>query len=109
MKESTLKRFLRLERFDEHLELHRLDCQSSHRDLSNYDFLSQKLAELGEQEVRPLRLINGDDLIEMGYAPGPKFTEMLRAAEDAQLEGALHTPEDARAWLRSRYPPSHPA
>ncbi|MDQ2949562.1 MAG: CCA tRNA nucleotidyltransferase, partial [Acidobacteriota bacterium] len=36
MRESTLKRFIRLQHFDQHLELHRLDCSSSHGHLDNY-------------------------------------------------------------------------
>jgi poly(A) polymerase len=104
MRASKLKRFLRLDGFEEHLELHRLDCESSHRDLSTYQFVKEKLAELTQEEVSPQPLINGNDLIAMGYRPGPRFREMLTAVEDAQLEGAIHTPTEACAWLRDHYP-----
>jgi poly(A) polymerase len=94
MKESTLKRFFRLPKFDEHLALHRLDCLSSHCDLSLYEFAKRRREELPEEEVRPTLLVTGRDLISAGYKPGPQFKEMLRLAEDAQLEGRIHTKED---------------
>jgi putative nucleotidyltransferase with HDIG domain len=102
MRTSTLKRFLRLERFDEHLELHRLDCLSSHRNLDNYEFIKSKLAELPAEVIRPERLVTGDDLIAMGMPPGPRFSEILREVEDAQLEGQLASREQALEWIRSR-------
>ena len=95
MKPSTLKRFLRLDRFAEHLEMHRIDCRASHGDLSVYDFVCQKLAEMAPEQIRPRPLITGDDLIALGYQPGPKFKEILTAVEDAQLEGRLQTKEEA--------------
>jgi poly(A) polymerase len=95
MKPATLKRFVRLNRFEEHLELHRLDCLSSHRMLDNYEFVRRFLVETPPEQVRPARLITGDDLKAMGLAPGPVFKEALRAVEDAQLNGQIHTPEEA--------------
>jgi poly(A) polymerase len=103
MKRSTLKRFVRLNRFAEHMELHRLDCCSSHRNLENYEFMRRFLAETPPAEVRPVRLLTGDDLIGMGFRPGPKFKEILEAAEDAQLEGNITTLEDALIWVRKCY------
>ena len=100
MRQSTLKRFVRLPRFEEHLELHRLDCLSSHRNLENYEFVRRFLAETPPAEVRPARLISGDDLIALGLKPGPEFKEMLRAIEDAQLEGAIKTRDEALARVR---------
>jgi poly(A) polymerase len=103
MKRSTLKRFVRLNRFEEHMELHRLDCSSSHRNLENYEFMRRFLAETPPAEVRPVRLLTGDDLIGLGFRPGPKFKEILEAAEDAQLEGNISTREDAVIWVRRYY------
>jgi len=94
MKDSTLKRFFRLPKFDEHLALHRLDVTSSHGDLSLYDFAKRRREELPEAEVRPQLLVTGRDLIAAGYHPGPRFKEMLQLAEDAQLEGRIQTREE---------------
>lgn len=105
MKESTLKRFLRLERFDEHLELHRLDCLSSHGNLDTYEYVVQKRKQFGEQQLRPPRLISGDDLIAMGYRPGPAFRKILNAVETAQLESRITRREEALAWVRSEFHP----
>jgi poly(A) polymerase len=102
MKESTLKRFFRLPRFEEHLDLHRLDCQSSHRDLSLYEFAKEKFHTLPEAQIRPEPLITGNDLIAAGYKPGPQFKELLTAVEDAQLEGSINTKEEAMVLARER-------
>jgi tRNA nucleotidyltransferase/poly(A) polymerase len=99
MKESTLKRFLRLPAFDEHLELHRLDCESSHGMLDNYAYVRERREEFGQEQIRPPRLITGDDLIAAGYAPGPEFGRILNALEDAQLEGRIKTKDEALALL----------
>jgi putative nucleotidyltransferase with HDIG domain len=104
MKDSTLKRFLRMPDFEEHLELHRLDCIASHGHLDNYNFARRKLAEFPEEHLRPQRLLTGADLIAAGYTPGPGFSEMLSLAEDAQLEGAIHTPAEALALVKARFP-----
>ena len=104
MKPSTLKRFFRLPHFDEHLELHRLDCLASHGDLSLYNFVRQKLADLPAEQIRPQPLVTGDDLIAMGYAPGPQFKQILAAVEDAQLEGRIADPEQAREFVRQEFP-----
>jgi poly(A) polymerase len=104
MKESTLKRFLRMPRFEEHLELHRLDCLSASGNLENYNRVREKLHELPEEQLRPPRLVSGDDLIAAGYEPGPRFSEILTAVEDAQLEGRIHSAEEAMALVRERFP-----
>jgi putative nucleotidyltransferase with HDIG domain len=104
MKESTLKRFFRLQDFDQHLALHRLDCLASHGSLELYDFARERFETLPEEEVRPHLLLSGKDLIEAGYQPGPQFSQMLAAAEDAQLEGAIQTRDQALALVRERWP-----
>jgi poly(A) polymerase len=105
MRESKLKRFLRLDRFAEHLELHRLDCLASHRNLANYEFAVRKLAETPVEALKPVRLLTGHDLIRLGYQPGPAFARMLAEVEDAQLESAVRTPEEAAAFVRRRFSP----
>jgi putative nucleotidyltransferase with HDIG domain len=104
MRESTLKRFLRLPCFTEHLELHRLDCLSSNKRLENYEMVREKLAELSVEHLKPERLLTGADLIAAGYEPGPRFSEILSAVEDAQLEGRIHTSGEAIALVRERFP-----
>ncbi len=102
MRESRLKRFLRQEKFDEHLELHRVDCLASHGDLTAHRFCRQKLDELSEEEVRPPPLVTGHDLIALGLKPGPIFGELLSAIEDRQLESKLQSREQALEWLRNQ-------
>ena len=103
MKDSTLKRFFRLECFDEHLALHRMDCLAAHGNLDIYHYVRERRAAMPEETVRPKPLLTGRELIAAGYAPGPRFKEMLTAVEDAQLEGAIATPEEAMALVRERF------
>jgi putative nucleotidyltransferase with HDIG domain len=102
MRASTLKRFVRLTRFEEHLELHRLDCLASHRNLDNYEFVQKFLAETPPEEVRPERLVTGEDIKSMGLEPGPVYSELLAAVEDAQLDGRIRSREQALQFLRER-------
>lgn len=96
MRPNRLKRLLRTPDFDLHLELHRLDCLGSHGLLEHYEFCKQKLEEYPSETLRPPRLLTGRDLIEMGFAPGPTFKEILRAVEDAQLDGRIADAAQAR-------------
>jgi poly(A) polymerase len=101
MRQATLKRFVRQPRFEEHLELHRLDCLSSHRNLDALDFVLEFLAKTPPEQVRPPRLVTGDDLKEMGIRPGPQFKEILLAVEEAQLDGRFSDRESALEFARS--------
>jgi poly(A) polymerase len=104
MKESTLKKFLRMPRFDEHLALHRADCLASHRNLVTYEFVRLKMDEIPADKMRPTPLVTGDDLIAAGHVPGPKFREILNAVEDAQLEGRLGSRDAALEFVRREFP-----
>ena len=103
MRTATLKRFVRLPRFEEHMELHRLDCLSSHRNLDSYGFVQRFLAETPAEAVRPQRVLTGNDLSQMGYIPGPLFREILGAVEDAQLEGLIATKAEAEEYVRRKF------
>jgi poly(A) polymerase len=103
MNQSTFKRFVRMPHFDEHLQLHRIDCLSSHGDLTSYNFTREKMAEIPPAAMRPAPLITGDDLIAAGYAPGPQFKKILSAVEDSQLEGRLRNKEEAMAFVRREF------
>lgn len=105
MKASTLKRFVRADRFEEHLELHRLDCAASHGHLDNYDFVRRFLAETPPEQVRPPRLVTGDDLISLGFKPGPPFHAILEAVEEAQLNGKVSTREAALKLVQESFSP----
>jgi poly(A) polymerase len=104
MKESTLKKFLRLPGFDEHLELHRIDCLSSNGITESYDYAREKLRALPAEAIRPEPLITGRDLIDAGYEPGPRFKEILGAVEDAQLEGRLAARDAAMEYVFRNFP-----
>jgi len=104
MKESTLKKFLRMPRFEEHLDLHRMDCQASHGDLSSYGFAKEQLAVIPPEKMRPAALVTGHDLIAAGYTPGPRFKEILSAVEDGQLEGRLQSKDEAMQLVMNNFP-----
>ena len=100
MKESTLRRFFRLERFVEHLALHRMDCIAAHGRLEHWEYARSRWESMPPEAMRPPRLLTGDDLIAAGYAPGPRFRAVLDAVEDAQMEGAVTTREAALEMAR---------
>jgi len=104
MRTAKLKRFMAREGFAEELELHRVDCTSSHGALDNYDFLKAKAEEFANEPLIPPPLVTGHDLMALGWKPGPHFGPVLEAVQTAQLEGALATPEQAIAWVRANYP-----
>jgi poly(A) polymerase len=106
MKDSTFKKFVRMPRFVEHMELHRIDCQASHNDLRLYHYTREKMAAMTPEAIRPAPLITGDDLIAAGYQPGPRFKEILSAIEDRQLEGGLQTKDQAMKFVHHEFPVS---
>src|SRR5205809_1663326 len=103
MREAKLKRFMARPTFDDELELHRVDCQGSHRMLDNYEFLLRKREEFANEPIIPPPLVRGDDLIALGLKPGPKFGEILEAVETRQLEGTLRTREEALEWVKREH------
>jgi poly(A) polymerase len=104
MRLSTLKRFLREDGIEELLELARIDALSSSGDLRAYQFCKERLEKLDEEEIRPAPLLRGDDLIALGFKPGPLFAEILRKVEDQQLGGEICSRGDALAWVQRNYP-----
>jgi tRNA nucleotidyltransferase/poly(A) polymerase len=104
MREAKLKRFMARPTFETELELHRIDCLSSHGMLDNWAFLKEKYAEFQKEEPRPKPILSGNDLIKMGYCPGPRFKEVLTAVEDAVLEKRLFTTEEAKDWVKKNFP-----
>src|SRR6476619_3258080 len=103
MRVAKLKRFMARPTFDDELELHRADCESSHRMLDNYEFLLQKRQEFANEPIIPPPLVRGDDLIALGMKPGPAFGEILEAVETRQLEGALKDRQQALEWVKQEY------
>jgi poly(A) polymerase len=104
MRTAKLKRFMAREGFEEELELHRVDCQSSHGALDNYDFLKLKAEEFANEPLIPPPLVTGHDLMGLGWKPGPHFGPILEAVQTAQLEGTLSTTEEALAWIKANHP-----
>ena len=103
MRVAKLKRFMARPTFEDELELHRVDCASSHAMLDNYEFLLKKKEEFANEPIIPPPLVRGDDLIAMGMKPGPQFGEILEAVETRQLEGALKNREEALEWVKAEY------
>jgi len=103
MKPATLKRFVRLPRFEEHMALHQLDCLSSNRNLEAYEFVKEFIRRTPPEVVRPDKLVTGNDLLAMGYAPGPQVGRILAAVEEAQLEGELRNREQALSFIERHF------
>jgi poly(A) polymerase len=103
MRVAKLKRFMARPTFHDELELHRVDCASSHAMMDNYEFLLKKKEEFANEPIIPPPLVRGEDLIAMGMKPGPKFGEILEAVETRQLEGGVKNREEALAWVKGEY------
>ena len=106
MRVAKLKRFMARPTFDDELELHRVDCASSHGMLDNYELLQAKREEFANEPIIPPPLVRGDDLIALGMKPGPQFGEILEAVETRQLEGGFRDRDEALAWVRREYGPA---
>ncbi|MBI1884461.1 MAG: CCA tRNA nucleotidyltransferase [Chlamydiae bacterium] len=104
MRVAKLKRFMARPTFAAELELHRIDCLASHGILENWHFLKEKYEEFQKEVPRPKPLLTGNDLIQMGYQPGPRFKEILTAVEDACLEKTLNTSQGAMTWVQKHFP-----
>ena len=104
MRKSTLKRFLSLPYFEEHMQMHLADCMASHGQTDAYDFIREKMEEYGREEIKPPSLLNGRDLIDLGYSPGPVFSEILGKVEELQLENRLSSREEAVEFVLKNYP-----
>ena len=105
MRVAKLKRFLARPHLDDELELHRVDCTSSHGLLDNYEFLKTKREEFANEPLIPPPLLTGRDLIALGIKPGPRFSEILEAVESRQLEKTLSTHEEALVWVKTEFGP----
>ena len=103
MRVAKLKRFMARPTFPEELELHRVDCASSHGMMDNYEFLLQKREEFSREPIIPPPLVRGDDLLALGLKPGPRIGEILEAVETRQLEGELRSREEALEWVKKEY------
>ncbi len=103
MRVAKLKRFLARPHMDDELELHRVDCTSSHGMLDNYEFLKTKREEFASEPLIPPPLITGRDLIALGMKPSPRFAEILEAVESRQLEKTLTTREEALAFVKAEF------
>lgn len=102
MRTAKLKRFMARETFPDELELHRVDCASSHGMLDNWEFLRKKTAEFAAEPLIPPRLVTGHDLMERGWPPGPGLGALLTEIQDLQLEGKLSTREEALQWAEEK-------
>lgn len=100
MRPSTLKRMMARPTFTLELELHRIDCSSSHGDLKHYEFLKQQLETMSAEEIDPAPLITGKDILAMGLPPGRAVGRILEAVRIAQLEGTVQTQAEALAMAR---------
>jgi poly(A) polymerase len=103
MRIATLKRMMSRPTFDDELELHRVDCLGSHGMLDNHALLIAKREEFSQEPLIPSPLLTGDDLITLGWKPGPKFAEILQSVQTLQLEGKLTSRDEALRWVSSEY------
>jgi poly(A) polymerase len=102
MKESKLKRLFAESGFEQLAALHRADALGSWGNLEDYEYVMERRRTMTVEEMKPPPLITGDDLIAMGYRPGPIFKQVLDAVREAQLDGEVRTFEEARGLARQK-------
>ncbi len=100
MRESRFRRFVRQPGFDTLVDLHRLDLLAADRPLTSLEQVRNRRDAIPAEQLRPVPLANGDDLIALGAKPGPRFGAILRQLEDEQLEGRVCTRDQAVEFLR---------
>ena len=100
MRTATLRRLVGARTFATELELHRLDCLSSHRDLENYRFLVEFRQRLADEPALPPPWITGDDVMALGIPEGREVGSWHRKAYEAQLEGRFADRGALLDWLR---------
>lgn len=104
MREATLQRWVREPYFDELLQLYRAQAMSQKGDLLAYkmmEFLRQKTLALAGREN--LKLLTGDDLIQLGFQPGPQFSKILEDVETLTLENKLKTKDEALEYVVNKF------
>ncbi len=100
MRESTLQRFIREEHFEELLSFHKADAVASDGNLAYYEFCSVRFQALKSlPQAGSHKLIDGQDLIQLGFSPGPEFSEILHCVEDLALEKKLTSKEQALEYV----------
>jgi poly(A) polymerase len=103
MRPATLKRMLAEDGFDELMEVAFMDAMASSSYLGFWHFCKHAMSTMTPEQIRPPRLIGGDDLKQLGFTPGPRFKAILKDVEDQQLDGILATRDDALEYVRVHY------
>jgi len=101
----ALKRLLRHEGIGELLELVRLYAAATGGEPTAVDFCREKLTSYSPEDLYPPRLVDGHDLLRLGFASGPQLARILREVEDAQLADRLKNQAEALAWVIRRWGP----
>jgi tRNA nucleotidyltransferase/poly(A) polymerase len=104
MRTAKLKRLIAEPTFPLELELHRLDCFCSNKLTDNFIFLLDVIFEQKGETKLPFPLITGQDLIALGFTPGPKFGKILKTIEEKQIEKELSSKESAINWIKKNIP-----
>ncbi|OFZ83210.1 MAG: hypothetical protein A2583_01980 [Bdellovibrionales bacterium RIFOXYD1_FULL_53_11] len=95
MREATLSRFVMQDGFDMLLALHRADAAASDGNMVYHEFCAGRFCEMGTRPSAAEKLVTGEDLLQLGFSPGPVFTDILKWVEDMMLEGKLKTKDQA--------------
>ena len=105
MRVSTLKRLFSHKDYPLLAELHRADRLGSDMDLKPYHLAARIYKKLSKEELKPKPLINGYDLIKLGFKPGPIFSKILKHVEEAQLEQEVTNKDEALKLVQKNFKP----
>jgi poly(A) polymerase len=91
------------ETFQAELELHKIDCLASHKKLDNYRFMTKKLKEVQKESQKGKLPLSGEDLLRLGFKPGPIIGQILHEAQDEWLEGRIKTHDEALQFVKKHF------
>jgi poly(A) polymerase len=98
MREATLKRWAMEPHFGELLQLHRAIARATDGNMMADEFL-RKIQEEVSTGHPAEKILTGADLIQLGFSPGPSFSEILRTVEDLQMEKKLESKDQALEYV----------
>lgn len=96
---AELKLLLSGPYFEDLFALQKAIQKAGNQDICALTKLRRRAGKLKGTELRPRPILNGHDLIALGAVRGPAMGQLAREMYIAQLEGALHSAEQARQWV----------
>jgi len=103
MRPSTLKRFFRQDCFTELLALHKADRLGGNGNLEIWQWCKQKHESFNEDQLQPVPLLTGNDLLNLGIPQGTHYKIILEELETAQLDAKVSDNKEAIKFVMKKW------